>query len=175
MARTVWYSDGTHLNTEHYVEFCLFGKIRRDDYLEAVPKEEQQPARYLSSKAMVVGRIEQASSHYRRVKQHVTRLKVEATHTSGNKNFTFTIKYRVEGSTEVTTVQRSVVLKPGQKKRISLFVPVGNWATIDSVTAIQNRPHPAPPPAPPVFIAPVPVPKPVPVPAPPSNPRRPRR
>ena len=112
---------------------------------------------------MVVGRIDQVFSlGVRRVKEHRTRLKIEATHTSGNKNFTFTIKYRVEGSAEVTTVQKSVVLKPGQKKRIRLAPPNGgSWATIDSITATENRP---PDPMPGV-IAPVPVPVPSPPPA----------
>lgn len=153
---TVWFNDGTSSDIEHYDLHCVKGQIQRRNY-------SASPARYLSSKAMVVGRIDQVFSlGVRRVKEHRTRLKIEATHTSGNKNFTFTIKYRVEGSAEVTTVQKSVVLKPGQKKRIRLAPPNGgSWATIDSITATENRP---PDPMPGV-IAPVPVPVPSPPPA----------
>ena len=171
VASTVWYSDGTHLTKEDYDEYCAEGQRHRNDYLEGVT--DPPPSRYLSNKAMVVGTIEtRVSSRLKRVKRHWTPLRIEATHTSGVKNFTFTIKYRVEGSTEVTTVQRSVVLGPGHKRSIRLFVPAGgSWATIDSITVHEKRrPDPKP------VIVPVPVP--VPVPAPPSNPnpnpRRPR-
>lgn len=138
---TDWYVNLPFRNVENYIDHCRDGNCTRNDYLESVPREEQQPALFLSSKAMVVGRIDQAFSEVRRVKEHRTRLKITATHTSGTKNFTLTIKYRVEGSTEVTTVQSSVVLKPGQKKSMMLFVPgSGSWASIDSITATEDRP-----------------------------------
>ena len=155
--RTIWYSDGSYLNKENYREYCVHGKLRRDNRIRDVPLEEQEPARYLSSKAMVVGTIEQAlSSRVKRTKQHLTRLMIKSTHTSGTKNFTLTIKYRVEGSTEVTTVQSSVVLKPKRIRIMTLSVPGGgSWATIDSISFHENRP-PDPPPA----VVPVPVPSP---------------
>ena len=139
-----------------------------------VPRERQQPALFLSSRAIVVGTIEQASSSIIYVKRHWTRVTISATHTSGVKRFTFTIKYRVEGSTEVTSMQRSVALGPGHKRTLRLGVPAGgSWATIDSITVNENRP---PDPVP-VFL-PAPVPVLVPVPAPPPAPpayRSPRR
>ena len=173
---TVWYPDGTYRNKEHYHETCAHGLRLRNDYLDSVPQEKQRPVRYLDNKAMVVGTIETVlartffgSPTRKRVKRHVTRLKIEATHTSGKKNFTFTIKYRVEGSSEVTTVQRSYVLTPGSTRSPRLSVPAGgSWATIDSITVNENRP---PDPVP-VF---TPVPVPVPVPAPPPAYRSPRR
>ena len=176
--RTLWYHDDTHRNKEDYEDYCRGGQIQRSDYL--VANTNNVPVLYLSNKAMIVGRIETVlSSIAKNVDEHRTSVLLTATHTSGTKNFTVVTKYRIEGGANVVSHSQSVVLKPGQKKSISLFVPVGNWATIDSVTATQNRPYPVPPRAPPVFIAPVPVPKPVPVPAPPSNPnpnpRRPRR
>ncbi len=157
--RTIWYSDGSYLNKENYREYCVQGKLRRDNWIRNVPLEDQDPAQYLSSKAMVVGTIEQAlSSRVKRTKQHLTRLKITATHTSGVKNFTMTIKYRVEGSTEVTTVQTSVLLRAGGGKLMFMVVPGGgSWATIDSITFHENRP-PDPPPA--VVPVPVPVPSP---------------
>ena len=179
VARTVWYSDGTHRNQEDYDEYCAEGQRHRNDYL--LGATDPEPARYLNNKAMVVGRIETlVSSNFKRVKQHLTRLLIESTHTSGSKNFTLAIEYRVEGSTEVTTVQKNYVLKPGSLRRMVLFVSGGGkWATIDSITFHENRPlDTIPSPTPPV-VTPVPVPRPVPVPAPPSNPnpnpRRPRR
>ena len=125
---------------------------------------------------MVVGTIRTKGGDYQITDSHLTGVHFTANHTSGEKNFTITIKYRVEGSRNVTTVQSSVVLKPGQNKSMRLFVPGnGSWATIDSVTATENRPpDPIPSPTPPV-VTPVPVPRPVPVPAPPTSPRRPRR
>ena len=167
---TDWYPDGSWRNVEHYTDHCRDGNRIRNNYLEKIPRERQQPARYLINKAMVVGTIEQAfSSGVRRVKEHRTSIKIEDTRTSGGwKNFTVTVKYRVEGSTEVTTVQHSVVLKPGHMRRWTLSVPGGgSWATIDSISIHENRP-PDPPPA----IVPVPVPVLVPVPAPPTSPRR---
>lgn len=118
---------------------------------------------------MVVGRIVTEGGAYKITNRHSTRVQFTANHTSGEENFTVTIKYRVEGSTEVTTVQRSVVLGPGHKRSIRLFVPAGgSWSTIDSITVHEKRrPDPKP------VIVPVPVP--VPVPAPPTSPRQPRR
>ena len=179
---TVWYSDGTYLNKQHYHEYCAFGQRHRNDWIKNVPREKQRPARYLDNKAMVVGTIETVLARRffggptrKRVKEHVTRLRIEATHTSGVKRFTFTIKYRVEGSTEVTSMQRSVALGPGHKRSLRLGVPAGgSWATIDSITVHENRPPDRRPPRP--IIVPV---RPFPVPAPPSNPtpnpRRPPR
>ena len=172
--RTIWYHSGAHRDQFDYEVQCINGQLQKQDYL--VGNTNSTPVLYLDNKAMIVGRIERPiSSVFKSVDQHLTQVLLTATHTSGTKNFTVLTKYRIEGGAIVVSHSQSVVLKPGQKKRISLFVPVGNWATIDSVTATQNRPHPAPPPAPPVFIAPVPVPRPVPVPAPPTSPRRPRR
>ncbi len=127
---TVWYVGLPFLNRENYIEHCRDGQRHRNDYLEKIPREDQQPAEYLGSKAMVVGRMEQTFSKVRRVKEHRTRLKIKATHTSGTKNFTLTVKYRVEGSTEVTTVQSSVVLRPNMMTTMTLSVPGGgSWAT----------------------------------------------
>ena len=165
--RTYWYSDGTHLNGADYREYCVLGKIRRDDYLEAVP----DLVLYLKSKARGVGVIQTKAEHYQFTHHHLTSVYFTAKHTSEEKNFTVIIKYRVEGSIEVTTVQMSYVLKPGQRKKESLSVPGGgSWSTIDSVTFHENRP---PDPVP-VF---TPVPVPVPAPPPPAPPvyRSPRR
>lgn len=170
---TVWFSDGTHSDIEHYDVHCVQGQRQREDY-------SASPARYLNNKAMVVGTIRTKGGDYQITDSHLTGVHFTANHTSGEKNFTITIKYRVEGRSTVTTVQSSVVLKPGQKKSMLLFVPgSGSWASIDSITATEDRPpDPIPSPTPPV-VTPVPVPRPVPVPAPPSNPnpnpRRPRR
>ena len=92
------------------------GQRQREDY-------SASPARDLNNKAKVVGMIRSEGGDYQFTHFHLTPVYFTANHTSGEKNFTITIKYRVEGSTEVTTVQSSVVLKQGQKKSMRLFVP----------------------------------------------------
>ena len=151
---TVWYRNGTHRNryfyADQYDENC---PLERHNFLEGSGSTNAPPI-YLEEKAMVVGTIETyLSPGQMRGSSHLTKAQLTATHTSGTKNFTVTVKYRVEGSSTVTTVQHSVILKPSRIRIMTLSVPGGDsWATIDSITVHENRPPvvvpvPVPPPA----------------------------
>lgn len=167
--RTLWYHSSAHRDLFGYEVQCINDKLDKQDYLEGTTNSV--PVLYLDNKAMVVGTIErQISSIAKTVAEHRTSVQLTATHTSGTKNFTVFTKCRIGGGANVVSHSQSVVLKPGQKKRIRLYVPAGgSWATIDSITVHENRPtNPIPSPTPPGV---VPVPVPVPSPPPAHRPR----
>lgn len=147
------YDNLYHYRTE---KDPVTGKRSRYDF---VRRGDKDPAVIdLGSKAWLVGsrtwytglgwRGNVNSGTQKHVGRWRTSMKLTAQHTSGGaKRFTVNIDYGVNGSTDPTTISRSVTLSPGETTTISLFSPGGDWSNILDVSIRENAP-PAPIPTP---------------------------
>ncbi len=147
------YDNLYHYRTE---KDPVTGKRSRYDF---VRRGDKDPAVIdLGSKAWLVGSRTWLtgrgwfgnvnSSTQKHVGRWRTYMKLTAQHTSGGaKRFTVNIDYGVNGSTDPTTISRTVTLSPEETTTISLSSPGGDWSNILDVSIRENAP-PAPIPTP---------------------------
>ena len=159
---TTWYKDNTYTNLVNIQRYCQkwSGAIGAEDYediygdklfLDDDPPRQPPPAANLDGKQETVGALWIGGGPFTltwEIWDHFTDVTFVAKHKSGTRTFNILIKYRIDGSTRITTIPKQITLSAGGYYEMSLRVPNrGTYADVVGIDISDTMPPSPPSPA----------------------------